>query len=162
MRLLQRDGRHQGVIEKKTGIEVKPATRDVRVALVSDCVLHYIVHQQKEAVLVNFKNILFFLSLASAVVISNVYAVDPSICNSGVNVVVHDNGSLKSCELKDDYDANNIRCRNENRISFYNNGSLESCILSTPTTIGENKCDEFALISFYPDGKLKSCMKPSN
>ena len=110
----------------------------------------------------NFKNILFFLSLASLVVGSNVYAVDPSICNSSANVVVHENGSLKSCELKDDYDANNIQCRNENRISFYDNGSLESCILSTPTTIGENECGQFAVISFYPDGKLKSCMKPSN
>ena len=110
----------------------------------------------------NFINILFSLCLASLVVSSHVYAVDPSICNSSVNVVVHENGSLKSCELKDDYDANNIRCRNENRISFYDNGSLESCILSTPTTIGENECGQFAVISFYPDGKLKSCMKPSN
>jgi len=111
---------------------------------------------------VNSKIILFFLCVASLVVSSHVYAVDPSICNSSVNVVVHENGSLKSCELKDDYDANNIRCRNENRISFYDNGSLESCILSTPTTIGENECAQFAVISFYPDGKLKSCMKPSN
>jgi hypothetical protein len=107
-------------------------------------------------------NILFSLSLALVVVSSNAYAVDPSICNSGVNVVVHENGSLKSCQLKDDYDANSIRCRNENRISFYDNGSLESCILSTPITIGENECGEFALVSFYRDGKLKSCMKPAN
>jgi hypothetical protein len=106
----------------------------------------------------NFKNTLF-LSLASVVIGFNVYAVDPSICNSGVNVVVHDNGSLKSCELKDNYEANNIRCRDKGPISFYDNGSLESCMLSTPTTIGENKCDQFNLISFYPDGNLKSCMK---
>jgi hypothetical protein len=58
----------------------------------------------------NFKNILFFLCFALVVVSFNVYAVDSSICNSGVSVVVHDNGSLKSCDLKDDYDANNIRC----------------------------------------------------
>ena len=107
-------------------------------------------------------NILFFLSLALLVGSTTAYAVDPSICNSSANVVVHENGSLKSCELKDDYEANGIRCRNENGISFYDNGSLESCILSTPTTIGGNSCGQFALVSFYPDGKLKSCMKPAN
>ena len=109
----------------------------------------------------NFKNILFFLSLALVVVSFNVYAVDPSICKSGVNVVLHDNGSLRSCELKDDYEANSVRC-NKGSVSFYNNGNLESCMLSRATTIGENKCDPVGLISFYPDGKLKSCMKPAN
>jgi hypothetical protein len=110
----------------------------------------------------NFKKTFGFLSLALVAVSLNVYAVDPSICNSGANVVVHDNGSLKSCELKGNYEANNIQCRERNPISFYDKGSLESCILSTPTTIGENKCDQFYLISFYPDGNLKSCMKPGN
>jgi hypothetical protein len=109
----------------------------------------------------NFKMILFFLSLALVAVSFNVYAVDPSICKSGVNVILHDNGSLRSCELKDDYETNNIRC-NKGSASFYDNGNLESCMLSRPTTIGENKCDQVGLISFYPDGKLKSCMKPAN
>jgi hypothetical protein len=109
----------------------------------------------------NFKYILFFLSLLLVGVSFNVYAVDPLICKSGVNVVLHDSGSLRSCELKDDYDANNIRC-NKGSVSFYNNGNLESCMLSRATTIGENKCDPVGLISFYSDGKLKSCMKPAN
>ena len=110
----------------------------------------------------NFKTILCFLSLALVLVSSNVSAVDPSICNSGANVVLHNNGSLQSCELKDNYGANNIRCNNGGRVSFYDNGNLESCVLSAPTAIGENKCDQSGLISFYPDGKLKSCMKPGN
>jgi hypothetical protein len=110
----------------------------------------------------NFKNILFFLSLALISVSFNVFALESSICNSGANVVLHNNGSLKSCELKDDYEANNIRCNKAGRVSFYDNGNLESCVLSTPTAIGENKCDQSSLISFYPDGKLKSCMKPGN
>ena len=109
----------------------------------------------------NCKNILFFLSLALIVVSFDVYAVDPSICNPGVNVALHNNGSLKSCDLKDDYEANNIRC-NKGLASFYDNGALESCRLSKPTTVGENKCDQVGLIYFYPDGKLKSCMKPGN
>ena len=109
----------------------------------------------------NFKNILFFVSLTLVAVSFNVYAADPSMCNSGVNVVLHDNGSLKSCELKDDFEANNIRC-NKGRVSFYDNGNLESCMLSNPATIGENKCDQVGPISFYPDGNLKSCMKPGN
>lgn len=109
----------------------------------------------------NCKNILFFLSLALVVGSLNVYAVDPSLCNPGVNVILHNNGSLKSCDLKGDYEANNIRC-NKGRVSFYDNGTLESCMLSKPTTVGENKCDQVGLIYFYPDGKLKSCMKPGN
>jgi len=110
----------------------------------------------------NFRNSLFFLSLALVLVSFNVSALDPSICNSGANVVLHNNGSLKSCELKDDYEANRIRCSKAGRVSFYDNGNLESCVLSTTTTIGENKCDQSGLISFYLDGKLKSCMKPGN
>ena len=109
----------------------------------------------------NFKHVLLFLSLALVVVGFNAYAVDPTICKAGVNVVLHDNGSLRSCELKDDYEANNIRC-NRGTVSFYDNGNLESCMLSKAITIGENKCDPVGPISFYPDGKLKSCMKPAN
>ena len=113
----------------------------------------------------NFKHISVFLSVLSVALVTvsfNVYAADPSICSSGEAVVLHNNESLRSCELKDDYDANNIRCSNRSRVSFYDNGNLESCILSTPTTIGENNCDQSGLISFYPDGKLKSCTKPGN
>lgn len=109
----------------------------------------------------NCKNILLFLCLALVVVSFDVYAVDASICNPGVNVALHNNGSLKSCDLKDDYEANNIRC-NKGFATFYDNGALESCSLSKPTTVGENKCDQVGLIHFYPDGKLKSCMKPGN
>ena len=109
---------------------------------------------------------LFFLSLALATVLTitsfNLYAVDQSICNPGSNVVLHNNGSLKACQLKNDYDANNIRCKNDYPVSFYDNGNLESCTLFTPATIAENKCEANGLISFFIDGKLKSCVKPVN
>ena len=109
---------------------------------------------------------LFFLSLALMfiliLVIANVYAADKSICHSGAAVVLHHNGSLKSCQLKDDYDANNIRCKNGGSISFYTNGKLESCVLYDSVTVGKNNCKADALISFYIDGKLKSCMKQGN
>jgi hypothetical protein len=90
----------------------------------------------------------------------NVYAVDQSICHSGANVVLYNEGSLKSCQLKDDYVANNIRCKNDGPVSFYSNGNLESCVLSTETTVAENKCKQEGPISFFIDGKLKSCVKP--
>jgi hypothetical protein len=107
---------------------------------------------------------LFFQSLllTSVLVNFNVYAADQSICNPGANVVLHDNGSIKSCQLKDDYDANNIRCKNGSSANFYNNGNLESCVLSAGATIVESKCKADGLISFYIDGKLKSCMKQDN
>ena len=113
-----------------------------------------------------FIKTLFFLSLALATVLTitslNAYAVDQSICNPGSNVAVHNNGSLKACQLKNDYDANNIRCKKDYPVSFYNSGKLESCVLSTSATIAGNKCKEDGLISFYIDGKLKSCVKPDN
>lgn len=118
-------------------------------------------HRQKEVISMSFRGSLFFLGLA-LVVGSNAHAVDSSICVPGVKVEIHDNGSLRSCDLKEDYEVNGIQCRNENRISFYNNGNLESCILSAPATIGAYECEQYALIYFYPDGRLKSCMKPVN
>ncbi len=105
---------------------------------------------------------LFFHGLALTLVLAsfNVYAADQSICNPGANVELHNNGSLKACQLKDDYDANDIRCKNRGAVSFYDNGNLQSCVLSADTTIGKNKCKENGLISFYRDGRLESCVKP--
>ena len=107
---------------------------------------------------------LFFQCLALAAVFAgfNVYAADQSICHSGTNVALHNDGSLKACRLKNDFDANSIRCKNDDAISFYSNGNLESCVLSMPATIDMNKCEQDGLISFYIDGKLKSCRKPDN
>jgi hypothetical protein len=109
-------------------------------------------------------NILFFLSLAwaSAFPGFNVYAADQSICHSGANVLLYDNGSLKACQLEKDYDVNGIQCKSNNLVSFFNNGNLESCVLSKPATLDMNKCKENGLVSFYIDGKLKSCMKPDD
>jgi len=90
------------------------------------------------------------------------YAVSQSICHPGSNVVLHNNGSLKSCQLNNYYDANNIRCKSDGPVSFYHNGNLESCLLYSSVTIAQNKCKEDVLISFYIDGKLKACMKPDN
>jgi antitoxin component YwqK of YwqJK toxin-antitoxin module len=100
--------------------------------------------------------------LASILVGLNIYAADQSICNPGANVILHDNGSLKSCKLKNDFDANNIRCKNGGLVSFYSNGKLESCVLYADVTIAESKCKADGQVSFYSDGKLKSCMKQDN
>jgi hypothetical protein len=100
--------------------------------------------------------------LVSILVGLNIYAADQSICNPGAKVVLHDNGSLKSCQLKDDYDVNNIRCKNGGTASFYQNGKLEACVLSADVTIDTSKCKADGQISFYSDGKLKSCMKQDN
>lgn len=109
------------------------------------------------------KTLFFQILVITLVLVSfNVYAADQSICNSGANVILHNNGSLKACQLKDDYDANNIRCKNGGSVSFYSNGKLESCVLSAEVTIAKNKCKSDALISFFIDGELKSCMKQDN
>jgi hypothetical protein len=102
------------------------------------------------------------LVLLSALTGFTVYAADQSICNSGTKVVLHNNGSLKACQLKNDYDANNIRCKNDATASFYDNGNLESCVLGKEATLADNKCKQDGPISFYIDGKLKSCVKPDN
>ena len=107
---------------------------------------------------------LFFQSLVLTAVLAsfNVYAVDQSICHSVANVLLYDNGSLKSCQLKDDYVANDIRCKNDSPVSFYSDGNLEFCVLFTDTTVAENKCKQDSPISFFIDGNLKSCVKPDN
>jgi hypothetical protein len=102
------------------------------------------------------------LVLTSVLLSLNVYAADQSICQSGANVLLYDSGSLKACQLKDNYDTNSIQCKNGGSISFYGNGNLESCVLSAEVTLGKNKCKSDGLISFYIDGNLKSCMKPNN
>jgi hypothetical protein len=111
----------------------------------------------------NYKDfVLPGLALTLVLASFNVYAVDQSICHSGANVVLHNNGLLKSCQFKNDYDANNIRCKSDGPVNFYNIGNLESCVLYAPVTIAQNKCKEDGLISFYIGGKLKSCMKQDN
>jgi len=119
-------------------------------------------HQQKEAIFMKIITTLLFQSLALTLVLAsfNVYAADQSICHSGANVALHNNGSLRACQLKNDYEANTIRCKNNSSISFYSNGNLESCVLYDSVSIGKNNCKGDGLISFYIDGKLKSCMKP--
>jgi hypothetical protein len=108
---------------------------------------------------------IYSLSLALVSVLAgfNVYAADQSICHAGTNVLLYDNGSLKACQLENNYDANNIQCKSNSLVSFYDNGNLESCVLSKPAAIDMNtSCKEDGLISFYLDGKLKSCVKPGN
>jgi len=91
-----------------------------------------------------------------------VFAADQSICHSGAKVLLHNNGSLQACQLKNDYDVNSIQCKSNASISFYSNGSLESCVLSKSASIGMIKCQQNGLISFFIDGNLKSCTKPDN
>jgi len=99
------------------------------------------------------------LLLASVLVSFNIYAADQSICDPDANVVLYDDGSLELCQLKDDYDVDNITCKNGGTVSFYKNGKLESCVLYAEVTISDTKCKPDALISFHIDGNLKSCMK---
>jgi hypothetical protein len=89
------------------------------------------------------------------------YAIDQSICEAGSKVVLHPNGSLMSCVLKDDFDSNQVTCEGERLISFYADGQLQKCDLARSAKIGGQECKEFDPISFYPDGKFKSCIKTS-
>jgi hypothetical protein len=100
------------------------------------------------------------LALISLLTGFNVYAADPSICNPGSDIVLHSNGSLKSCQLKYDFAVNNIHCKSDYPVNFYTNGKLESCVLSAAATIAGNKCSENGEITFYTNGNLKSCVKP--
>jgi len=99
---------------------------------------------------------LFFMSLALtfASIIFNVFAADKSICNSSANVVLHNNGSLQSCQLKDDYDANKVTCKNGGPVSFYSNGKLESCQLKDDSNVNNIRCKNGGSISFYSNSKL--------
>jgi hypothetical protein len=86
-------------------------------------------------------------------------AIDQSICDSGSNVVLYPNGSLKSCVLKDSFRSDGIKCSAHQAVHFYNDGRLETCRLAESATVSGQKCKESGSIDFYPDGKFKSCMK---
>ncbi|PKN18972.1 MAG: hypothetical protein CVU71_09300 [Deltaproteobacteria bacterium HGW-Deltaproteobacteria-6] len=105
---------------------------------------------------------LFFHGLALTFLLTgfNVFAADQSICHSGAKIILYNNGSLQSCQLKDDYDVNRIPCKGNRPISFYNNDSLESCVLAKSTSVGMTECRQNSLISFFMDGNLKSCTTP--
>lgn len=112
----------------------------------------------------NIVKLLFIQSLALTVVLSgfNVFTADQSICHSGAKVLLYNDGTLQTCQLKNDYDINSIKCKANAQINFYSNGSLESCVLAQSTSVGMSKCRGNGVISFFMDGKLKSCIKPIN
>ena len=107
---------------------------------------------------------LFFHSLVLTLLLAgfNAYAADQSICHSGTKILLHNNGSLQTCQLKSNYDVNSIQCKGDAPISFYSNDRLESCVLAQSTSIGMIQCQQNGLITFFIDGNLKSCTKPSN
>ncbi|PKN87708.1 MAG: hypothetical protein CVU51_05180 [Deltaproteobacteria bacterium HGW-Deltaproteobacteria-1] len=108
--------------------------------------------------------ILFFQGLVLIFLFTgfSVLAADQSICHPGEKILLYDNGSLQTCQLKNDYDVNSIQCKNNTPINFYNNGSLMSCVLAKSTSIGMIKCQQNGLITFFIGGNLKSCTKPGN
>jgi hypothetical protein len=112
----------------------------------------------------NILKILFFEGLVLIFLAAgfSVFAADQSICHSGAKILLYNNGSLQTCQLKSDYDVNGIQCKSNTAINFYNNDRLESCTLAKSTSIGMVKCQQNGLISFFIDGKLKSCTKPDN
>ncbi|MEN6620945.1 MAG: hypothetical protein ABFD50_05310 [Smithella sp.] len=109
----------------------------------------------------NIMKTFFIQSLLSAFLLTgfNVFAVDQSICDPNANIVLYNNGALQSCQLKDNYDINNITCKQGTIIRFYDNGQLESCVLNAEVTISDTRCKPDSPISFYIDGNLRSCMK---
>ena len=114
------------------------------------------------------KNLMSIFKLAFGVLIVMVsgviqaYAIDQSICEPGSKVVLHPNGSLMSCVLKADYNANEIICKEKRSISFYADGQLQTCDLAKSAKVSGQDCKEFAPIGFYPDGKFKSCIKTTD
>ena len=99
------------------------------------------------------------LSLYLVMSILPAYAVDDSICIDGTRIVLYSNGILKSCNLRDDFEANGIKCMNDRPITFFDTGDLESCILSERSTIDNNNCKGDRKIAFYRNGALASCVK---
>ena len=87
------------------------------------------------------------------------YAADKSICSDDAYVTLYNDGTLKSCTLKDRYDINGITCKDNIQITFHNNGALESCQPVETVTVGDNRCKADGLITYYADGKLNQCVK---
>jgi hypothetical protein len=89
------------------------------------------------------------------------FAADASICSQGLVISLYDSGNLKSCNLRENYDINNVTCLDDNEIVFYDTGELQSCILSHEVEIKGVTCQQEGGITFYRDGNLASCVKVS-
>jgi hypothetical protein len=101
--------------------------------------------------------IVLVVIIFSMLVTPYAFAIDQLICNSASKITLYPNGTLRSCMLKDPYEAYDIKCK-VGPISFYEDGTLEECMLADKATVGGVTCSELSSISFYPSGKLKSCV----
>lgn len=101
------------------------------------------------------------LILASSLIGFYSFAADQSICNPDAPVVLYNDGSVRSCQLQDNYNVgnSNITCKSGGRISFYENGTLESCVLYEGVSLSNTNCKPDNSITFYFDGNLRSCTK---
>jgi hypothetical protein len=113
----------------------------------------------KEEIIMYLFKVVFGVFILILLAVIQAYAIDQSICDSGSNVVLYPNGSLRTCVLKDFFRSDDIKCSEHRAIHFYNDGRLETCDLAESTTVSGQKCKEFSPINFYPDGKFKSCVK---
>jgi hypothetical protein len=107
----------------------------------------------------NKKIIYILLSLILLEANFGAFAADKSICSYDAYLTLYNDGTLKSCTLKDRYDINGITCKGNVSITFHNSGALQSCQLNENVTIDDNKCKADGLITYYPDGKLNQCVK---
>jgi len=115
----------------------------------------------KEGFDMKFVSILIFTGVVFLLGTVPGLAIDQSICDTDSKIYFHDNGTLQSCTLAEDYDINDITCQQNSTIALYNTGDLESCYLSEDATIGRTSCQQDGKISFFPDGRLNSCTKSS-
>ncbi len=107
----------------------------------------------------NVKTIFITVGLFAGLSSLCAFAADKSLCREDWALFLYDNGNLKSCNLKNDYDSYGITCKNDYPVTFYVTGELQSCRLSEDTTVNGITCRGDRTISFYPDGRLSECVK---
>lgn len=106
-----------------------------------------------------FRNICISAFIFQSSLIVSVYAGERSMCVNYDAIVLHHNGSIRSCRLNEKKSINGVTCKSYFLVGFYESGQLEFCTLAEDAKIGDIRCNANGLIIFYSDGRLRECIK---
>jgi len=109
---------------------------------------------QKEGIM---RYTIIMLSIIAITDVGTCLGIDQSICTPGSEIIYHQNGTLKTCTLKDDFAVSGVNCEQYETINLYETGTLKDCVTSDYFNYGDIICNQHDQVSFYATGQLNTC-----
>lgn len=94
---------------------------------------------------------IIMLSIIAITDVGTCLGIDQSICTPGSEIIYHQNGTLKTCTLKDDFAVNGVNCEQYETINLYETGTLKDCVTSDYFNYRDIICNQHDQVSFYPE-----------